>query len=124
MQEWDLVDNVSFDGERAGVNAAKCVARDLKQRTAVITIERGENIRSVTPHRIVAGDDVECAIRVQRPLGRAELRIGELKKKLKAASPSEVIKVRLKPEDIEKYWKAGTIQVSCTKRQGKESDDD
>jgi NADPH-dependent 2,4-dienoyl-CoA reductase/sulfur reductase-like enzyme len=124
VQVWDLVDNVTFDGERAGGNAAKFVARELKKRTSAITIELGENIRSVTPHKIVAGEDVECAIRVQRPLARAELRVGELKKKLRAASPSEVLKVRLKPEDIEKYWKAGTIQVSCTKREGKENDDD
>jgi len=119
LQVWDLVDNVTLDGERTGANAAKYAAGELKIQPEEITVVPGENIRTVTPHRIVGAEKVEFAVRVQRPIEKAELMVGEYRKKYRVMSPTEVIKVTLKPSDLEACWESGQITVSCSER-GKE----
>ena len=121
LQVWDLVDNVTLDGERTGANAAKYAAGELKIQPEEITVVPGENIRTVTPHRIVGVEKVEFAVRVQRPIEKAELMVGEYRKKYRVMSPTEVVKVTLKPSDLETCWESGQITVSCSERRKEEA---
>jgi len=121
LQVWDLVDNVTLDGERTGANAAKYAAGELKRQPKEIKVVPGENIRTVTPHRIVGVEKVEFAVRVQRPIEKAELMVGEYRKKYRVMSPTEVVKVTLKPSDLEACWESGQITVSCSERRKEET---
>ncbi len=121
LQVWDLVDNVTLDGERTGANAAKYVGGELKKEPRELKVIVGENIRTVTPHRIVGAEKVEFAVRVQRPIEKAELLVGGYRKKYRVISPTEVIKVTLKPSDLESCWESGQITVSCSERRKEEN---
>ena len=76
----------------------------------------GENIWSVTPHRIIGKGLVEFAIGVQNPMEKAELRIGAHTKKYRVLSPREVLKVTLEPSELEPFMEKGPIEVSCAER--------
>jgi NADPH-dependent 2,4-dienoyl-CoA reductase/sulfur reductase-like enzyme len=105
LQVWDLVDNVTTDGEKAGKSAALFAAGIP-----------GENIKTVTPHKIVGTEDVEFALRVQNPIQNAELRIGEKTKKFRVLSPTEVVTVTVKPDEMDACRESGKIEVSCHER--------
>ncbi len=119
LQVWDLVDNVTMDGEKTGQNAARFVAGELRKEPSEIQVVQGENIRTVTPHKIVGKEEVEFALRVQRPIQKAELRIGEFTKKYRVLSPTEVVKVTLEPPELEPFLQKGQIEVSCVERKKK-----
>ena len=119
LQVWDLVDNVTMDGEKTGQNAARFVAGELRKEPSEIQVVQGENIRTVTPHKIVGKEEVEFAIRVQRPIQKAELRIGEFTKKYRVLSPTEVVKVTLERPELEPFLQKGQIEVSCVERKKK-----
>jgi len=121
VQVWDLVDNVTLDGEKTGTSAAKYVAGDLKKQPKEIRVLPGENIRTVTPHRIVGMDKAEIALRVQEPMYKAEVRVGDYRKKYRVVSPTEVVKISLESSDLEAFREAGELTVSCYQR-GKEED--
>jgi NADPH-dependent 2,4-dienoyl-CoA reductase/sulfur reductase-like enzyme len=120
LQVWDLVDNATLDGERAGMNAARFVAGELNNDTSEIEVIPGNNISSITPHRIIGNEAVEFALRVQEPVQKLELRIGEVKKKFRILSPTEVVKVTLEPSEIQPYREKGWIEVSCCERKKEE----
>lgn len=123
VQVWDLVDNVTLDGEKTGRSAAQYVAGELKKQPKEITVLPGKHIRTVTPHKIVGTESVEIALRVQRPIEKAELMIGEYRKKYRVISPTEVVKVTLKPSDLEAYWECGELTVSCSEGRKEENHD-
>ncbi len=116
LQVYDLVDNVTLAGERAGKNAAKYAAGTLKKQHKEIKVLSGENIKTVTPQKIVGFEDVELALRVQQPVEDAELIVGNYSKKYRVISPTELIKVVAKSSDLETFWESGEITVSCHKR--------
>jgi len=117
VQVWDLVDNVTLDGEKTGANAAKYAAGGLKKQPKEIKVVPGENVRSVTPHKIVGYENVELALRVQQPIEKAELKVGDYRKKYRVVSPTEVLKVTLEQSDLEAFWESGEITVSCSERE-------
>jgi NADPH-dependent 2,4-dienoyl-CoA reductase/sulfur reductase-like enzyme len=121
LQVWDLVDNVTFDGEKTGRNAAKYVAGELRKQPKEIRVVPGENISTVTPHKIVGTESAEIALRVQRPIEKAELILGEYRKKYRVLSPTEVVKLTLKPSDLESYWECGELTVTCSERRKEKS---
>jgi hypothetical protein len=82
----------------------------------------GDNIRSVTPHRIVGTGDVEFCVRVQRQVEKACLKIGNFEKKFKVVSPTEVIKVTLEQPELAEFWDKGKIAVSCVEKKKEKSD--
>ncbi len=123
VQVWDLVDNVTLDGETTGLNAAKYVAGELKKQAKEIRVVPGDNIRTVTPHKIVGMDKVEIALRVREPMYKAEVRVGDYRKKYRVVSPTEVVKISLEQSDLEAFREAGEITVSCHQR-GKEENDE
>jgi NADPH-dependent 2,4-dienoyl-CoA reductase/sulfur reductase-like enzyme len=116
LQVWDLVDNVTLDGVKAGRNAARFAAGELKKQPNEIEVIPGENIRTITPHKIVGSEDVEFALRVQNPIQNAELRIGEKTKKFRVLSPTEVVTVTIKPSEMKACRESGKIEVSCYER--------
>ena len=123
VQVWDLVDNVTLDGEKTGTNAARFVAGELMKKPAEIQVVPEDNIRTVTPHKIVGNDPVEFALRVQEPIQNAELKIGKKRKKFRVLSPTEVIKITLQQEDLEPYWQDGQVEVSCIQRKKEKAHD-
>jgi NADPH-dependent 2,4-dienoyl-CoA reductase/sulfur reductase-like enzyme len=116
LQVWDLVDNVTLDGKKAGTNAARFAAGELKKQPKEIEVIPGKNIRTVTPHKIVGSEDVEFALRVQNPIQNAELRIGEKTKKFRVLSPTEVVTVTIKPSEMKACRESGKIEISCHER--------
>ena len=123
VQVWDLVDNVTLDGETTGTSAAKYVAGELKTHEKEIRVIPGDNIRTVTPHKIVGMDKVEIALRVREPIYKAEVRVGEYRKKYRVVSPTEVVKIGLEPSDLEAFREAGEMTVSCHQRGKGENDE-
>lgn len=120
LQVYDFVDNVTFDGEKAGRNAAKYVAGALKKRPKEIKVFCGENVKSVTPQKIVGFEEAELALRVREPVENAELIVGNYRKRYRVIGPTEVIKVTLKPADLEECWESGQVTVSCRERRRKD----
>jgi NADPH-dependent 2,4-dienoyl-CoA reductase/sulfur reductase-like enzyme len=116
LQVWDLVDNVTLDGVKAGTNAVRFAAGELKKQPKEIEVIPGGNIRTITPHKIVGSEDVEFALRVQNPIQNAELRIGEKTKKFRVLSPTEVVTVTIKPSEMKACRERGKIEVSCYER--------
>jgi len=116
VQVWDLVDNVTLDGEKTGANAARFVAGELKRTPSEIKVISGENVKTVTPHKICGTDPVEITLRVDETIEKAELKVGNFRKNYKVVSPTEVVKVTLQQSDLEEFSQCGEITVSCSKR--------
>ena len=123
VQVWDLVDNVTFDGEKTGANAARFVAGELKREPSEIRVIAGENVRTVIPHKIWGSEPVEITLRVVRPIEKAELKVGNFRKNYRVVSPTEVVKVTLEPSDLEAFSQCGEITVSCCDRHKEKKND-
>jgi hypothetical protein len=121
LQVWDLVDYVTLEGGKAGRNAARYVSQGLKKASRPMEVVAGENVRTVTPHRVVGTGQVEFALRVKEPLQDAEVKIGGVRKKFKVLSPTEVIQLTLEPSDLAGVRRAGAIEVSCSERKSRRS---
>jgi NADPH-dependent 2,4-dienoyl-CoA reductase/sulfur reductase-like enzyme len=101
----DIVDYVTMDAEMVGRNAAKFVKDDLKGE-GKIEIKVGDGIRFAVPQKISL-EDVDVYMRVSEPGMDKKIIISdgenELKtKKFKRVAPPEMIKIRLKKEEIAK----------------------
>ena len=112
-----------MDGDKTGTNAAIFVAGNLKTKSSEIRVNAGKNIRTVTPHKIVGGDEVEFAIRIQEPIQNAVLKVGEVRKKYRVLSPTQVVKITLKPSEVESCRESGQIEVSCFEKKKGEAHD-
>jgi hypothetical protein len=123
LQVYDLVDNVTLDGEKAGKNAAKYVDGGLNKHKEKIEVFAGDNVKSFTPQKIVGYEDVEFALRVKKPIEDAILTIGNYTKKYRIVSPTEVIKVVISQSDLEKSWEEGNLNVSVRKREKETCDE-
>lgn len=114
LQVYDLVDNVTLDGEKAAQATARYINGKLSKEPGGIRVLAGENIRTVTPQRIVSSEETELSLRVRQPIESAVLKVGNrFQKKYRVLSPTEIIKVLLKPADFSEYFTIGEITVSC-----------
>jgi NADPH-dependent 2,4-dienoyl-CoA reductase/sulfur reductase-like enzyme len=100
----DVVDNVTMDAYLAGKNAALYVKDKLSEKPR-IEIKPGAGIRFVVPQKI-ALEDVDIYMRVLEPGFDKKVIIMDghevLKlKKFKRIAPPEMIKIKLKKEEIE-----------------------
>jgi thioredoxin reductase len=100
----DVVDYVTMDAYLAGKNAALYVKNELKEKPK-IEIKPGHGIRFVVPQKI-AMENVDIYLRVLEPRFDRNVIIMEgqevLKsKKFKRVAPPEMIKIKLKKEEIE-----------------------
>jgi NADPH-dependent 2,4-dienoyl-CoA reductase/sulfur reductase-like enzyme len=100
----DIVDHVTMDAYKAGKNAALYVKNILKEKPR-IDISPSKGIRFVVPQKI-SSEDVDLYMRVTEPCFDKELVFmdgeSELKrKKIKVAHPSEMMRIKLKKEEIQ-----------------------
>ncbi len=100
----DLVDYVTLGGEKAGRCASEYVKGRLSAPKRKIKVSEGENIRYVVPQYISEGEDVSLYLRVTKPANDVELNInGDIwERKYDEVKPSEMIKIDLDREDIDK----------------------
>ena len=116
----DLVDNVSWESELAGESAARS-AMGGKGAQGKIKLKAGRNIRYIVPQTISGQNKVTLYMRVNDMEEGVRLKIGNIMSKgLRVVKPSEMLKVELAPEQLEKL-KEGTseIIVDCERREKK-----
>ncbi|MEA2085929.1 MAG: FAD-dependent oxidoreductase [Chloroflexota bacterium] len=116
----DLVDNVSWESELAGESAARS-AMGGKGAQGKIQLKAGRNIRYIVPQTISGQNKVTLYMRVNDMEEGVRLKIGNIMSKgLRVVKPSEMLKVELAPEQLEKL-KEGTseITVDCERREKK-----
>jgi NADPH-dependent 2,4-dienoyl-CoA reductase/sulfur reductase-like enzyme len=119
----DLVDNVTWEGELAGVFAAEYAMAKAVPVKRRITMEVGENIRYVVPNHICPEREVTIYVRVKEPQEKVSIKVGDITtKSYRAVKPSEMIKLELSRNELGKI-KEGvkTLIVNCQKR-GREDD--
>ena len=114
----DLVDNVTWEGEAAGVSAADFAMWKALPRRSKVYLKAGENIRYIVPQAVNVGEEVNLSIRVREPAEKVRFKVGDiLTKGLRAVKPSELVRVAI----LSKEWEnlSGEIcelVVSCESR--------
>ena len=115
LQVHDLVDYVSEEAERAGIGAAKFVAKQAGS-APVLTTKPGNGVRYVLPQNISSREqDVSVFLRVTQPFGKVKFTVSDgetvlaTAKRLKAA-PGEMEKITVKAEMLKAA--KGTLTVS------------
>lgn len=92
----DLVDNVSLEAEKSGLNAAAFVASPSKVSRKQIKLTAGNNIRYIVPQTINGTEEVSLFMRVKEPRKNVEIRVGNIfNKKERIAIPSQMIEIKL-----------------------------
>jgi len=117
----DLVDNVTWESEIAGVSAA-AFAKGEKLPGRKIGMKPGRNIRYIVPHTISGEDDVTLYMRVKEPERNVRIRVGDVmtsKVKL-GVKPSSMEKLEIPASEFKKM-REGTreIVVDCVTKEGK-----
>jgi NADPH-dependent 2,4-dienoyl-CoA reductase/sulfur reductase-like enzyme len=119
VQVHDLVDNVSWQAERAGEYAARFVAQEGLREKARITLRPGRNIKSIVPQKISTKEDVEIYLRVERPEKEVRVHIpGVERKGFRIVTPSESIKIKLSAEKLKKVTGEKEMVIDCLPKKG------
>jgi len=115
----DLVDNVTWEAEQAGANAAAFVMEETAPAKRRINLRPGENMRYVVPHSISGKSKVVIYGRVKEPLRRVRLEVADIwRKSAMAVKPSEMIKVELSAEELGKIGEdIVELIVNCKSRE-------
>ena len=96
----DLVDNVTWEGEKAGAGAAAFVAGEHKRGKRRVRLAAAENVRYVVPQFVNAGDSFVLSLRVRVPAENVRLRVGDIfHKNLRVVSPGQIVRVTITAED-------------------------
>jgi len=91
VQVHDLVDNVSWESEIAGFNAAR-YAKGEKFQEGAIKLIPGENIRYIVPQVISGKEDVTLYMRVKDPKEMVMVKVGDvIKKTERVVKPSSML---------------------------------
>jgi thioredoxin reductase len=113
----DLVDNVSFESELAGKNAALFASGSPVNETK-IKLQAGNNIRYIVPQTISGLDNVTLYMRVGTMEENVRLRVGNIfTRALRVVKPSEMLKIDISKEQLKKVDGVNEITVSCDKRE-------
>jgi pyruvate/2-oxoglutarate dehydrogenase complex dihydrolipoamide dehydrogenase (E3) component len=97
----DLVDNVSWEAEIAGAQAAKFAQKGRLERKRKITLKPGRNIRYIVPHAISTQNDVTLYARVKDMEQDVQLKVGSIfTQKLRVVKPGEMLKVDLSQNQL------------------------
>ncbi|WP_297438881.1 FAD-dependent oxidoreductase [Thermococcus sp.] len=109
----DLVDYVAEQGELAARSAKEFIDGGGTESRRWVKVEKGENVRLVVPHYLSGDRDVYLYLRVSRPMEDVEVRIPEVGKKLRlpVVKPAEMVRVKLRAEEIRKEGKKLTVEV-------------
>jgi thioredoxin reductase len=114
----DYVDEVSNEGEIAARGAKSRIKGRPVGKKKEITLVGDKTIGQIVPQAISGQRPVTLCIRVNRPMEKLMLRIGDIfKKRIPYARPSEMIQIRL-PKKILSELKPSTVRlkVSCEER--------
>ena len=114
----DLVDNVTWEGEAAGVSAAAFAVGKAPPRKSKVHLKAGENIRYIVPQTVIAGEEVNLSMRVREPAEKVRIKVGDiLTKGLRAVKPSEMVKVAISSKEWENpSGEICELVVSCENR--------
>lgn len=115
----DLVDNVTWEAEEAGTNAADYIMGKVKPSERKITLKAERNVRYVVPESITGEREVTLYLRVNKPEEKVELRIGDIYRKFfRAVIPSEMLKVSLSNKEFKKLKKeTEELVVNCERKE-------
>lgn len=111
----DLVDNVTLEGEIAGVSAANYVMGMEISKKPRISLIAGKNIRYIVPQNISVGQEITVSMRVREPLEKVRLKVGDIfTKSLRAVKPNEMLKVTISSKEWGKVkGKVNEFIVNC-----------
>ncbi len=114
----DLVDNVSWESELAGENAAK-FAQGRKIPEEQITLKPGRNIKYVLPQVISGENDATLYMRVKEPEKNVKIKVGDIMSSLTimGVKPSTMVKVEVSAAELQKY-EGKEIVVDCQVKGG------
>lgn len=118
VQVHDLVDNVSWESEIAGLNAAR-YAKGEKFSKGEIKLIPGDNIRYIVPQVISGKEDVDIYMRVKEPKKMVKIKIGNIMNKIeRVVKPSSMLKYKLLYEKHLSKLEEGTkeIIINCDER--------
>ncbi|ACS34294.1 NAD(P)/FAD-dependent oxidoreductase [Thermococcus gammatolerans] len=108
----DLVDYVAEQGELAAEGAKEFIENGGIESRKWVKVEKGENVRLIAPHYLSGDRDVYLYLRVSKPMEDVELRIPEIGKRMKlpVVKPAEMLRIKLKAEEIRKAERL-TVEV-------------
>ena len=109
----DLVDYVVEQGELAAQGAYTYIKNNGIMTYRWRRLVRGENVRLIVPHLLSGENDVWIYSRVTKVMRNVEVRFPEIGKKLRlpVVRPAEMVRVKLRKEDIAKADDKITMEV-------------
>lgn len=109
----DLVDYVAEQGELAALGAKEFIENQGIPSRKWIELKRGSNVRILAPHYISGERDVYIYARVSRPMENVRVTFPEIEKELRlpVVKPSEMLRIKLKAEEMQKAGKEITMEV-------------
>lgn len=115
----DLVDYAVEQGEIAAEGAHKFVENNGLPSEKWIRVVKGRNIRLIVPHYISGKREVVLYARVSQPEKNVYIEIPEVNYRVFSygVRPSEMIRIKLKPEHFKKMSSDDKITIQVTPRQ-------
>lgn len=109
----DLVDYVVEQGEKAADGAREFVERGGIPTKRWKRMVKGRNIRLLVPHYLSGEEDVMIYARVLKPEENVKVRFLEIEKEIKLpfVKPAEMLRLKLRKEDIAKAKDKITMEV-------------
>jgi pyruvate/2-oxoglutarate dehydrogenase complex dihydrolipoamide dehydrogenase (E3) component len=97
----DLVDNVSWEAEIAGAQAARFARKGKLEKERKMILKPGRNIRYVVPQAVSTQTDVTLYARVQDVEQDVYLKVGTVfKQHLRVVKPGEMLKWNLSQSEL------------------------
>ncbi len=115
----DLVDNVSWESEMAGIKAAR-FALEGKVPEGNIKLRAGKNLRYVIPQTVSGEEDTTVYLRVNEPARNVKIKVGELKATgtRLGVKPSSMETVTIPASELKKIkGETGEIVVDCVEKE-------
>jgi NADPH-dependent 2,4-dienoyl-CoA reductase/sulfur reductase-like enzyme len=113
----DLVDNVSSEGEIAGMNAANFARGKMISTKNRIQFISGENIRYVIPQNSSGDKDVVISLRVNEPARKVKFKVGNvLIRSFRSVVPNQIVHLTIPSEMLkESSGKIHELVINCEK---------
>ena len=117
----DLVDDVSWEAEIAGAQAAKFAQKGRLEKERKMILKSGRNIRYVVPQAVSTQNDVTLYARVKDIEQDVQLKVGSIfTQKLRVVKPGEMLKLNLSQSQLNQLKEdAVELIIEC---EGRRSD--
>jgi len=114
----DLVDNVSTEGEIAAEGAYVRNAGKRPEKTRIFTLEGDQSIAQIVPQEISGGRSTTIYLRLNRPMDKMTLRIGDVfQKKYPYGRPSEMIRLKIPKKTLDEVDPSvKVLKIICEER--------